>query len=267
MNIADPELPFRWTVALAAVASIVTVAELIAVAAWNRTGVFWRCCQSVATDVGGSIIGRVNGHLARWMPAIFVLKAVAAASTLLLIAMGATYREALWVLTACALAVSYWRLVGGDGAIQMTLIALIACSLALLIGDRTTGPAAALSFVGGQGLLAYMTAGVAKIVSQEWRTEDVVSKIASTVAYGSGPAARVIAGIPGFGRTLTVSVIVFETAMPFSVLFPVDVTAAFLLIALVFHIGCAVVMGLNDFVWAFAATFPGILYISSSIHR
>jgi hypothetical protein len=163
--------------------------------------------------------------------------------------------------------VSYWRLVGGDGAIQMTLIALIACSLALLIGDRTSGRTAVLFFVGGQGLLAYMAAGVAKIVSQEWRREDVVSKIASTVAYGSGPAARVIAFVPGSGRALTVSVIVFETAMPFSILFPVDVTVAFLVIALLFHIGCAVVMGLNDFVWAFAATFPGILYISSSIHR
>jgi len=262
----DLELLFRWTAALAAIASIVTGAELIAMAAGNRAGVFWRCCQCAAdTDV--SVTGRMTARLAEMMPAIFVVKVLAALATLALIVSGGSYREALWLLTICSLLVSSWRLVGGDGAVQMTLIALVACSLALLIGDRTGGPAAALYFVGGQGLLAYFTAGVAKLVSHEWRTEDVVSRIASTVAYGSGAAARLIAGARGSGRVLTLSVIAFEIAMPLSVLCPIEVTAAFLAMALVFHIGCALVMGLNDFVWAFAATFPGILYISSVIHR
>jgi hypothetical protein len=269
MIFADPIVMLRWTVAVAAFAAFVTATELIAVSIWYRNGVFWRCCQGAMTEKEevGPLTGWVNAWLKRWLPAVFVVKALAAAITLLLIFSGASYREALFVLTGCSLVVAYCRVVGGDGANQMTLIVLTASTLALVMGGETQGGRAALLFVGSQGLLAYFVAGVAKVISSEWRNEDVVSKITSTVSYGNGAAFRMMDATPGLGRVLTLSVIGFELAMPLAIIFPVHVTMGFLGLAFFFHVGCAVVMGLNDFVWAFASTFPAILFISSVLHK
>ena len=269
MNLADPVVALRWTVAIAALASLVAAMELIAVAMWHRNGVFWRCCQAVMTEREGTgpLAKRMNAYREPATRIVLVVYAVAAGATLLLVFSGARYQEALLVLTAVSLAVSYWRVVGGDGATQMTLIVLTACSLGALLGGGETGGArSVLWFVGLQGILAYFVSGVAKLVSSEWRNEDVVSKIASTVCYGHDAAARVLESVPGLGRIMTLSVIGFEIAMPFALVFPVQVTVAFLAVALFFHIGCAFVMGLNDFVWAFAATFPGILFLSNTIN-
>jgi hypothetical protein len=269
MNFDDPAEMLRWTVALAAFASLVVATELIAVGVWQRDGVFWRCCQAAATErvSSGILQGRINFHFEKWIPAVFVLQALAAITTLVFAASRESYREALFVLTACSLVVAYWRVVGGDGAQQMTSIILTACSLALILGGKTRGPSAALMFIGMQALLAYLVAGVAKVISPEWRNEDVVAKIASTVCYGNGVASGVIEAVPGLGRLLTLSVIAFELSMPLAVVVPVHVTVAFLGMALFFHVGCALVMGLNDFVWAFAATFPAILFVSSMFKR
>ena len=37
------------------------------------------------------------------------------------------------------------------------------------------------------------------------------------------------------------------------------VVVAFLVIGLAFHLGCAVLMGLNSFLWAFPAAYPCVL--------
>jgi hypothetical protein len=281
MSFDDPTAMIRWTVALAALSSLVMAAELVFVALRRRAGVFWRCCHASLAEGGlgssagpsPSPVGRARSLLGRSMPLVLWLYALAAAATLGLAAAGLPYRASLFVLTAASLAVARWRAVGGDGASQMTLIVLTACSLGLLGGGdggggaQGRGPASALWFVGLQGLLAYVVAGVAKAVSAEWRNEDVVYKIASTVSYGSGRAARAMESAPGLGRALTLAVIAFELSMPLAVLVPVPATVGFLAVALLFHVGCAAVMGLNDFVWAFASTFPGILFISSTVRH
>ena len=61
-------------------------------------------------------------------------------------------------------------------------------------------------------------------------------------------------------------VIGFELTFPivFAVGFPV--IWLYIAIAFIFHIGCALVMGLDQFVWAFASTYPAILYVVASVH-
>jgi hypothetical protein len=266
MILDDPILMMRWTVGFASISSLVMSAELVAVAAWRQRGVFWRCCQASLTE--GSTLPlpqRILRPVARAIPGLLWLYALSAAATLFLASTGGSYGVALLVLTVVSLVVSSWRLVGGDGASQMTLIVLTACSLGLFAGP--TGARLVMWFIGLQGLLAYFSAGVAKVVSSEWRNEDIVSRIASTVSHGNDIAARLLDAAPGLGRALTISVIAFELSMPAAVFVPVQVTMAFLLMAAFFHLGCAIVMGLNDFVWAFASTYPAILFISAALQH
>jgi hypothetical protein len=41
---------------------------------------------------------------------------------------------------------------------------------------------------------------------------------------------------------------------------PKNITIAILIVAALFHLGCALTMGLNCFLWAFASTFP-LIYL------
>ena len=46
---------------------------------------------------------------------------------------------------------------------------------------------------------------------------------------------------------------------------PRPLALAVLAAALVFHAGNAAIMGLNTFVWAFAATYPAILWLHAAV--
>lgn len=245
---------------------MVMAAELVYVSLFQRRGIFWSCCQVSTAD--GEMLPlprRVCAGVAQATPVLLWAYLASAATLVILALTGLSYTIALYVLTICSLGIAIWRVVGGDGASQMTLIVLTACTLGSLSGGPR-GAAASLWFVGLQGLLAYFVAGVAKLISPEWRNEDIVSKIASSASYGNETAAQAVAVVPGLGRTLTLSVIVFEIAMPLAIVMPLQQTMWFLGIAISFHLGCAFVMGLNDFVWAFMATFPSILYISTQVN-
>jgi hypothetical protein len=61
------------------------------------------------------------------------------------------------------------------------------------------------------------------------------------------------------------SVIVLETLFPLCVIVHPPLFWVFLLWGLGFHIFCAFFMGLNNFVWAFVATYPALLFVRQLI--
>jgi hypothetical protein len=83
---------------------------------------------------------------------------------------------------------------------------------------------------------------------------------------GRPALARLVQRHPSLLFALVWSVIGFELAFSLSVVAPAPVTILLLLTGVVFHVGIAVVMGLNDFLWVFVAMYPNVLACNSLLH-
>ena len=149
-------------------------------------------------------------------------------------------------VAATTLALSARLVYGLDGSDQMQLVVWGGLAATATAGDL------ALKFVALQLVLAYMVAGIAKCAGASWRSGQALAAILSTASYGSPRLSCVVAARP-LGLVACWSVIVFEVAMP-----PLAATTyvglcLLVVVAVSFHVGTAVTMGLNSFVWAFTA--------------
>jgi hypothetical protein len=168
-------------------------------------------------------------------------------------------RAALVLLLGSFMLLRWRRRLAGDGAEQMAALILIAAFLAVNPSESRLRLAAAVLFVAAQSVLSYTTAGVAKLMSSVWRSGRALPQILSTLGHGDPFAARIL----GSSRPLAVAacwaVILFETAFGPLALGTQWTLLAALGIGLLFHIGCAVFMGLNAFLWSFPATYPCVV--------
>lgn len=112
-------------------------------------------------------------------------------------------------------------------------------------------------------MLSYATAGVVKLVSPTWRSEPILASILSTHRFGSAVIAEYLRRRPMLCVLLQWSVITLELGFSFALVLPLPGLFAFLLGGLCFHIACAVLMGLNTFLWAFPATYPCVYAVWS----
>lgn len=146
------------------------------------------------------------------------------------------------------------RLVFGlDGADQMLLIVWAGLALSQI------SPAAGLTLIGGQALLAYYAAGVAKLAGAEWRSGSAAGLIVRTASHGS-PAAAALLAVPPIGWLASWATIAFELLAPLLLLVGAAGALVFVAIAVSFHASVAWAMGLNNFVWAFAAALPALYF-------
>ena len=149
---------------------------------------------------------------------------------------------------------------GHDGSDHMLLVVTPALSVAYAF--RLKGPEAwiALSFIVAQSALAYATSGISKLISPVWRSGRSLPLIFNTAGYGSSHVSALLARVPAFAIIGSWTVIVFECTMPLVLIAPRGIMISMLLFACLFHLGCALAMGLNCFFWSFASTFP-LLYL------
>jgi hypothetical protein len=153
---------------------------------------------------------------------------------------------------------------GLDGADQMLVIALLAAGFGALLGNRSAGYAA-VDYAALQLLLSYAVAGTAKAISPTWRSGRAIVGITGTIGYGEPHFHRLVRRYPALARVVCWSVIVFECAAAPLILLGVRGAWIIIVLGLSFHIGVALVMGLNVFVWAFAACYPALLLLGSQV--
>ena len=79
--------------------------------------------------------------------------------------------------------------------------------------------------------------------------------ILATYGHGHAWAATMLKAHPTVGKVLGWGVMLFEVLFPLLLLGPYAVALTAALVGVSFHIGCAVLMGLNSFPWAFPATY------------
>ena len=157
------------------------------------------------------------------------------------------------------------RLGGEDGSDQMITILAISFSVALIFGFCPGVREAGLYFIGAQSVLAYTTAGIAKLLCPEWRSGIAVCGILSTRSHGMRGPAEVVQRSRALQYLLCWSTIAFEVAfLSAPLLSPMPLTAL-LIVAIIFHASIAIVMGLNGFFWAFVSTYPSIFFLNEAI--
>lgn len=153
---------------------------------------------------------------------------------------------------------------GADGADQMgRTILCVLCICSFL--PKTEILSLGLVFVAAQSCLAYFVAGVAKVIGKEWRRGTACAAIFNTRSYGTSLLARVFSLSPALSFIASWSVIVFECSFPLALLGSFYITTIYIILGLTFHIFNALVMGLNSFFWAFAATYPAVYFVSCQI--
>lgn len=143
---------------------------------------------------------------------------------------------------------------GFEGSDQMASIVLFCLSIRHLIPNTEY---ISEIFLMMQLVLSYVVSGIAKLVSQHWRDGSAIVMILSTNSFGIGRA-NWLHKKRNFAKFICISVIIFEIswlALPFNA----NLAIGLITLGLFFHLVNSFLMGLNLFVWSFAAAYPLVL--------
>lgn len=120
---------------------------------------------------------------------------------------------------------------------------------------------AGLAWIAAQSVLSYWLAGLAKIKTSRWRDGAALAALlASDGPYAVWRRVRWVADAKVLRRVLGWGIFLFELLFPLVLFLPPSWKWVFLSLGLSFHLSTAAVLGLNRFIWAWAATYPALLY-------
>lgn len=174
-------------------------------------------------------------------------------------------------------AVAYWLLVltnmlmalrhnfGGDGSDHMNMMVCGALAVGSLFPGDTRAKEACSWFIAGQSCLSYLASGASKMTSTYWRNGEAMTGIFRTHTYGDERLHKLFQKSPLLAKAGGWSVILGEITFPLVLLVPKKLALSILGTGVSFHLGNAVFMGLNRFVWAFSATYPSVAHCSRSL--
>jgi hypothetical protein len=168
-----------------------------------------------------------------------------ALQSLLALALLTPYACFPWLALALALAqAARFRGSYNGGSDAMTLVVLLGLALA-----RSFDPRLGLAYIAAQLVLSYFVAGVFKLRDPSWRDGSALAALLSAPQYRDTPLR-----LP---RMAGYAVLGFECAFPLALL-DVQLTWAFALLGLAFHVLNARVLGLNRFLWTWLAAYPAL---------
>lgn len=154
---------------------------------------------------------------------------------------------------------------GGDGSDHMNVLVHAALSVARWFPHDKRVKEIVTLFLAAQVCLSYLSAGVAKAVATYWRDGTAMSGIFRTRTYGHRQVHKLLDKYPALAKIGGWAVVLGETAFPLVMIVNKPLAKALLAIGTGFHIGNAVFMGLNRFVWGFGAAYPSITYHARSM--
>jgi hypothetical protein len=193
--------------------------------------------------------------------AVVTVAALQAVAAIVVIVFGVGAWVGIIAALLCLLFNSYLRVrrqIGGSGADQLTCIVLVTFGLVMLAGGSTVARRIGDAFIAAQVILAYAAAGVAKSISPVWREGRAMAGILSTEGYGVPTLAYLLIKHPEIDKFLCWSVMLWEISFPLVLVVPKPVMVGILGIGVLFHLSCALLMGLNRFVWAFCGCYPAV---------
>ncbi|HEY0253879.1 MAG TPA: hypothetical protein VGC41_20255, partial [Kofleriaceae bacterium] len=225
----------RMIDALAAIAVAIAAIELLVVGrAWTERGVFSR--TALRLPIGFGSIGT----------AILLGLQLASAVSLPLTSHPAPAIIAF--ATTWLIAIRFRGSYNG-GSDAMLLVVLLGISINRLGYERV-----GMGYIAAQLILSYAISGIAKLREPSWRDGTALPSLLANPQYNAPAWALRLAGRP-----------VSYALLGFEVLFPLALTSrvacmSFLAIAAAFHLGNAIVLGLNRFLWTWLAAFPALWF-------
>ncbi|MEC3975491.1 hypothetical protein [Amycolatopsis sp. H20-H5] len=156
---------------------------------------------------------------------------------------------------------------GGDGSDHMNVLVHSALSVARWFPNDKRVQEITTLFLAAQVCLSYAAAGAAKLISPYWRDGTAMSGIFRTRTYGHRLAHNLLAKYPALAKVGGWGVIAGELSFPLVLVANKPIAKALLATGTAFHIGNAVFMGLNRFVWGFGAGYPSIGYHARALSK
>jgi hypothetical protein len=265
-NVAAVQFALVTASALLGMGVLVTSLEYLAlhrhygpggVFSWNVYSLTYRW-----TAEGGVARTLQRVFSARGFLGLSAVRAACAALLLLVPALGSGERALLlFILVLSGFLLHLRSIYGLDGSDQMTLFV----SMGLFAASITSSEhVVSLScwLITLQTCLAYLVAGVAKLISAQWRSGRGLVGILSTSMYGHGALHAFLQTRPNLTCALSWSVILYECSFFLVLAGSRETTLLILATGVMFHVANAAVMGLNNFLWAFVATYP-VVYVTT----
>lgn len=157
---------------------------------------------------------------------------------------------------------------GSDHMSIQIALALMGSNLAAWLAPALTNEAQkiALLYIAVQLGLSYFVAGVVKIKNQDWLTGRAIHELVAAENYEIPDVLRKVSQSAPKRATVAaaLSVLGFELLFPLSFL-SLTAMSFTLVLAVGFHLVNYAVLGLNRFVFAWAAAYPAALFLSSML--
>ena len=263
----DAATALRWVTGLASLGVVVSTLELLVNHRMLSTSGI-HAWSVIAPRFGSP--DRAVLRIFRYPAFLSVLALRLVAASLLLVSLLTDLPT--WLVAACATTVlagqllQNARLLQPQGSDNMEAIVWGTLTLVWLLHHDPSVASLGLWFLGIQACLSYWFNGIHKVSVKQWRDGSVFRFFVSHALFGLPGLAERGPLFQRLGR------LAFQSALVIELLFPLVMISGpkwcwlFLGWGLAFHLINAAVMGINTFVFPFAATYPAILFCVHRIH-
>jgi hypothetical protein len=154
---------------------------------------------------------------------------------------------------------------GTDGTEHMSLLTYATLTASRIFSKDEKAKEACAWFLAGQTNLSYFAAGLSKLVGAPWRNGMAMPGIFRTTVYGDKRVYELLKKRPKLAKAAGWAVVVSELAMPLMMAAPKLPAWGMLGMGASFHVGNALFMGLNRFVYSFVGTYPAIVHVAKNM--
>ena len=125
-------------------------------------------------------------------------------------------------------------------------------------------PVAGLAWIAAQSVLSYFLSGVGKLRHVRWRNGSALQNLLSSDGpYIIHAEARRLASSRRACAVLGWGMMLFQVIFPLVLVLPGEARWVLLALGFLFHLGNAVTLGLNRFLWAWLPTYPALLHFGA----
>ena len=125
---------------------------------------------------------------------------------------------------------------------------------------------ACLWFIALQACLSYATAGFIKLFNQDWITGNGIFRIVNNPNLLTSPGIAVFLQRHSLtGKVLNYFTIAIECLFPLVLVVGSPFYLVFLIWGVSFHSANAILLRLNNYFWAWIATYPAIIFVAQRI--
>ncbi len=149
----------------------------------------------------------------------------------------------------------------GGGSDSMFFQVQIGLLIASLGGANPALVRIGLGWIAAQSVLSYFISGWAKLRNHEWRNGVALENLLrSDGPYVLLEASRSLANSKLMCIALSWLLMLFQFTFPIVLLLPPEARLIMIAAGFAFHVINAAMLGLNRFIWAWAATYPALLF-------